>query len=82
MSQADDIRTFIGRNFIQPARRRGESKITIVSGDVHDRMGLHSRMPNVCQVLDGIILQNQYDIKLINRSGPQQSSTVQYTFKL
>jgi len=82
VSQADDIREFIGKNYIQPARNKGESTVLVVSGDVHERMGLYDRMPNVCQVLDGRILQGRFNIQLIRRTGPKQSSTVEYTFQL
>ena len=82
MSQADGIRKFVGDNYIEPARKRGDKTIVIVSGDVHDRMGFFERWPNVCQVLDGKIFHKQFNIKLVSRTGPKQSSTVEYEFQI
>ena len=36
---------------VKPARLTGDKTITFRAGDVHDALGMVSRMPNVCQVL-------------------------------
>jgi hypothetical protein len=80
MSQADQIRAYIFRHFIQGIEA-GEI-IKIRAGDVHHGMGLQSRMPNVCSVLDGNKLAAEFSLELISRSGPHQGANVYYTFKI
>jgi cytoplasmic iron level regulating protein YaaA (DUF328/UPF0246 family) len=81
MSQANEIRDFVQKHYIEPARRRGERTIVIRAGDLDKKMRL-GRVPNVNQVLSGMILQNICGVMLINRKGPYQSTTTQYTFEI
>jgi cytoplasmic iron level regulating protein YaaA (DUF328/UPF0246 family) len=81
MSQADEIRDFVQKHYIEPSRQRGERTIVIRAGDVDKKMRL-GRVPNVNQVLSGMILQNICGVRLINRKGPYQSTTTQYTFEI
>ena len=39
-SRANQIRDFVRRTYIDPARDRGEQRVTIRTGDVHGHMGL------------------------------------------
>ncbi|WP_072384414.1 AAA family ATPase [Novosphingobium sp. NDB2Meth1] len=82
LRMSDQIRQHVIEAYIDPARTRGDSYVEVVSGDVHREMGLENAMPNVCQVLDGKILADEAGVVLINREGPQRSSTVRYRFQL
>lgn len=79
---ADLIRKFVIETYIAPARQRGETHVELISGNVHREMGLDNAMPNVCQVLDGNILAEEANITLVDREGPNRSSTVRYRFEL
>ena len=80
MTQADLIRQFVFRNFIHGCDV-GET-VTVRAGDVHKAMGLESRMPAVCSVLDGQTFVTEFNLALVNRSGPPQGSNVFCTFKV
>lgn len=82
MNQADHIRDHINRVYIEPARKQGARKFTIRSGDVHSEMGLENRMPAVCSVLDGVKFQQLYRVRQIDRKGPPQGSTANWTFEI
>ncbi|MEM3873977.1 MAG: hypothetical protein QXU45_02470 [Candidatus Bathyarchaeia archaeon] len=81
MSQADFIREFVFKNYIQPARNRGEKEITITAGDVARRLRLY-RIPNICNVLGGRKLQVMCGVRLLERSGPHQSTTTKFTYQI
>lgn len=81
--QADRIREFMLVAIIEPARRRGDTHVTIEASQVATGMALgHSRYPNICQVLDGQIFTDLARVQLVARSGPKQSSTVTWTFSI
>ncbi len=87
MSQADKIRVFIKKNYIDPAREKGKDEITIKAGEVNNRMvnkGLlpTSRVPNVNNALGGKKLEKRCNINLKNREGPPQSTTTEYTYEI
>lgn len=82
MTLADEIRTFCYERFIEPARARGDIQITIRAGDIHDFMGLKSRMPAVCGALGTNKFLKEYNLELRNREGPTCGANVFFTFEL
>lgn len=83
MTLADEIRVHAFRRYIQPARRKHSpvpSQITIVSGDLVREMKLHSRTPAVCGALDARKFQDEYELKLVDRSGPKFGMTTTWRF--
>ena len=66
MSGADRIREYVNRRYFDPARRESRTQVEIVSGEVHRQLGLKGRMPNVCQVLRGKKIQDEYYVVLLN----------------
>jgi hypothetical protein len=82
MILADRIRQFVLENYINPVRNQGYLTVPIVAGTVHADMGLDNRMPAVCGALDAEKFLSYANIQLVSRSGPYQSSTVTWTFKL
>ncbi|MCK4252453.1 hypothetical protein KAX97_13475 [candidate division WOR-3 bacterium] len=81
MSQADEIREFVLKNYIEPARREGKSQITIRAGDVDREMRL-GRVPNVNQVLGGMIIERLCGVRLLSKEGTHQSTTMTYTYEI
>ena len=51
MSQAEGIRRYVLKHYVDPARAAGEDELTIRAGDVCRAMGLQGRTPDVCSVL-------------------------------
>ena len=82
MTQADSIREFVNRIWIEPARKVGRSEVTVRSGDIHTDMGLESRMPAVCSALDAGKFEDSFRVRKSKRVGPKQSSTVEWTFAI
>jgi hypothetical protein len=80
-SQADEIRAFVQRYYIEPARRKGQKRITINAGEVDRKMRLR-RVPNVNNVLGGRKLQMECNIKLIETGGTLGSTTATYTYEI
>ena len=85
MGTADDIRDYTARNYIKPARQRGESIVQIRSGDVGKQMHLpNDQMPAICMALRTRKFQAENGLVLEKLEGPpkKMSSTVVFTFRL
>lgn len=84
MNLAEEISRFVFEYYIKPAVDKGEKRLTVVSGEVHNRMGLKNRMPAVCSVLRGEKLQSTYNVCLIQEIRlprvQKDSSTNQFVF--
>jgi len=83
---ADEIRAYVNRVFIEPARKSGKTSVQVVSGDVHKDMrkdmGLENRMPAVCSALDARKFEDEYRVITSSRVGPRRSSTVCWLFAI
>ena len=75
MSQADQIREFIHEHVFETARRATMATVIVRAGDIHRDMGLVGRMPNVCQVLAGKLLQEKSRVQLLEHRGPRAGAT-------
>ena len=86
MGLAEEIRHFVSEHYIKPAKERGETKLVVVSGEVHGRMGLKDRMPAVCSVLRGGKLQNSLNVRLLQEirlpKVERDSSTNRFVFNI
>ena len=80
MHQADQIRLYVYRNYI--CNQHSGDVVHIRAGDVHKDIGLQSRMPAVCSVLDGQKFLSEFNLELLKRSGPPQGANVFFTFKV
>jgi hypothetical protein len=79
---ADEIRRYVIAEIIEPERRAGHHTARVRAGDVHDAMGLRNRFPAVCSALDAGKFLDLAGVTLVDRSGPQQGSTVEWVFRL
>ncbi len=75
---ADELRSYVNRVFIEPARKAGRSSVAVVSGEVHKDIGLENRMPAVCSALDAKKFEKEYRLLKSRRDGPKQSPTVSW----
>jgi hypothetical protein len=80
----DQVRDYARRKYIDAARRRGESVVQIVAGDVHKALGLSNRVPVVCNALSSKSFLEENKIVLESREGPPSglSTTVRFTYRL
>jgi hypothetical protein len=79
---SDLIREFVNHHWIEPARRDGRRDAAVRAGDVHDRMLLRSRMPQVCGALGANVFAETYRVRLLHRDGPQNGPNLVFTFEV
>ena len=82
MRQADTIREFACRRYIEPARIAGEKLVTIRMGDVHSAMGLKNKLPAVCSAIQASKFHMDCRVTLVDQDGPLQGSNRVLTFEL
>ena len=80
MSQAERIRQFVLAHHIAPARAARQVALTIRAGEVSRAMGLLGRVPNVCSVLGSRVFLEMAGLRLLDRSGPAQSTTTTFRY--
>ncbi|HXP83104.1 MAG TPA: hypothetical protein VN841_00200 [Bryobacteraceae bacterium] len=80
----DRVREYARREYIDPARRRGESRVRIVAGDVHRALQLHNRVPLVCSALRSGEFLRRNHLRIEAQEGPPSlmSTTVTFTYVL
>jgi len=67
---AKSIREYIRVQYIDPARLRRETLVTLRAGDIHRELGLRNRVPNVCQVMESKLLEKEAGVKVSSKQGP------------
>lgn len=80
MSLADQIRDFIEKRYLVPAKKAGNQRVTVNAGDVHREMGLQSRFPAVCSAMRSGDLLERSRVTLEKWDGPSQGSAVNVTY--
>jgi 5-methylcytosine-specific restriction enzyme B len=79
---SDEIRAFAYKNYINPARASGRATVTIRAGDVHSKMYLKDRMPQVCGALGARIFETEYSVTRISEAGPHNGANKTFTFQV
>lgn len=86
---ADEIRTYVMNQYVEPYRKRGKKELTIRAGDIHNEMGLDNLQPLVCDTLgrNRRKLEKQCNIKLINEGWgknvhQRHAKNIWYTYEL
>lgn len=67
---ATEIRDYIRTRYLEPARRRRETLVTLRAGDIHRELGLRNRVPNVCQVMESRLLEKEAGVRISSKQGP------------
>jgi hypothetical protein len=83
-SHADEVREYARREYIEPARKRGESTVRIVAGDVQRAVKLSNRAALVCQALKSHKFLKENHLVLEKWEGPPSgvSTTVKAVYRL
>src|SRR5690606_36678677 len=68
--------------YIAPARKRGDTSVSIRCSDIHDALGLSNAHANVCQALRGRKFQDMAQVGVPSFTGPDNSSTTTFTYRL
>ena len=79
---ADQIRQFAYQHYILPTREKKGTSVTIRAGDVAKVLKLQDRIAAVCSALGAKTFQSQYDVKLVERTGPHTSTTTEFKFEV
>src|SRR5215471_18357295 len=80
MEASNKVRDYVRREFIEPARGRKQSTVTVVVGDVHKALGFNQRVPLVCQALSGKKFLEENHLTLEKREGPKSGFGTRVTF--
>lgn len=83
-SHADRVREHARHEYIEPARRRRESSVRIVAGEVQKAVRLSNRVSLVCQALKSRKFLDENHLVLEKWDGPPSgmSTTVIFTYRL
>lgn len=82
MKQADEIRTYARERYVVPARKQRAKRFSIRTGDVvRDMKLVGGRTPAVCSALKTREFLNDNALRLVSKTGPEQSTTVVYTYE-
>jgi hypothetical protein len=81
---ATEIRNYLRTRYFEPARRRRETLVTLRAGDIHRELGLHNRVPSVCQVMESRLLEKEADVKISSKQGPPsgRGTTLTVTYEV
>lgn len=82
MNDAERIRAYAARIYIDPARRVGRSKVSFVSGNLHMALRYQKRLRAICTAIDARTFEEENGIKRVRRTGPSEGATVEWTFSL
>ena len=84
MQAAQQVRDYVRREYIEPARARKQSKVTVVAGDVHKAVRFINRVPLVCQALTGRKFLQENHLTLEKREGPKSGlgNRMAFTYRL
>lgn len=69
-NSAETVRQYVSRHYIEPARDRGDTKVTVSVGEVHKALGLKNRVPLVCTALRSRKFLDENRLELREDQGP------------
>jgi len=82
MRPSDQVRDYAYQNYVIPARARKSASVTFSSGQIHKALGFKNLMPCVCDALGTSKFQTQYQVRLVQRTGPKHGATSTFTFSV
>ncbi len=71
---SDQVRDYVYRNYIVPARENKTASVTVTAGDVHQALN--------CAALNTAKFERQYGVRLLQRSGSGHGPTATFTFSV
>jgi len=79
---ADRIRQYVLKHYIEPARDHGHIHVDVLVREVNKALGLKEAWPNICQALSGRKFQEMAQIPEPERIGADQSSATVFRINL
>ena len=80
VTDTERVRQYSSKQYVEPARRRGDARVQIVAGDVHKAMHFSNRVPVVCQALKSPKFMAENDLELERVEGPPSGLGTRATF--
>ncbi len=81
---ASAVREFVEKTAVNEARRRSLQRFSVNAGEVHKAMGLHNRVPQVCNALQSEKFLKRNGLRIVEKKGPPSglstSVTITYEF--
>jgi hypothetical protein len=84
VTHADRVRDYARREYIEPARKRRQSMVRVVAGEVQKGVHLSNRVSLVCQALKSHKFLAENHLLLEKWEGPPSgmSTTVAFTYRV
>jgi hypothetical protein len=79
---SDAVRRYVVEHYVRPAERNGKRSFRVVVDDVHRALGLHNRVPLVCNALSSQKFLEENSLRIVERTGPPSGQrTVALTYE-
>lgn len=82
MPPSDQVRDYVQRKYIDPAKKAGKKSLSLRAGDIHRELKFTRRIPVVCSALRSRKLQKKCDIQLSYIDGHNNTTTATFTYRL
>ena len=81
-TMSDRIREYVFEEYVVPSRKQQSERVTVRVGDVAKAMHMKTRVPLVCEALQGEKFKSQFGISLLERTGPKKGPNALFTFHI
>jgi hypothetical protein len=82
MTLSEQVRDLFARDYVGPARSRGQSRVQVAACDVANQLGWENRYPLICGALKAESFHEELGVQLVLVSDPCPSSTAVLTFSV
>ena len=82
MTTADDIRAYVIKHYIEPARAAGRDEVRVHLGDVRQRMRLLNPLQSIRSALGTKRFRNEASVELLSTIGPRDGASTCYYFRI
>jgi hypothetical protein len=81
MTRSEQVRKHVIKQYISPARSKGEDSVEVRAGTVHSELHWTGRVPSVCQALSSLKFQREAGVELVETSRPGPSTTAMFRYR-
>lgn len=82
MKLEDTIQAFVVQTYIVPARRAGQSQVSMQVAEVQQAMKLESNLAEIARVLSSLEFEKYARVRLLRRRGPHMGGNLSFQFKI
>ena len=88
MSLAHEIREYVNRHYIEPARKAGAHEVIFNAKEIYLKMELEKRYlhnhryPALCDAITTKIFERDYRVQLVCPKRPRQGMRTQWTYEI